>query len=137
MDYDSSDQLTVQRAPFSTRTLGFQTLVLSFLSVWIFAVLIPSTLFSRTRSAHLTIKELGFAASQISSSRIIVYDPKYWDYGFCECISKLSDNQNIKIRSKVRCLASAPWFSLIFSLPASIVTWVAWKSQLGTRSSEV
>lgn len=28
---------------------------------------------------------------------------------------------------KVRCLAAAPWFSLIFSLPASIVTWVAWK----------
>ena len=54
MDY-SSDQLTDQYTPFSTRKLGLQTLVLSFLSIWIFAVLVPSTLFSRTRSAHLTI----------------------------------------------------------------------------------
>ena len=79
MDH-SSDQLdTIQYAPFSTRTLGLQTLVLSFLSVWIFAVLVPSTLFSRTRSAHLTIT--GFDASQLS----LEIDTVYWDYGFCEC----------------------------------------------------
>jgi len=111
-----SDQLdtTIQNAPFSTRTLGLQTLVLSFLSVWIFAVLIPSTLFSRTRSAHLTITgPVASVASQLS----LGIDTMYWDYGF------------------LRCLAAAPWFSLIFSLPASIVTWVAWKfPALGTRS---
>lgn len=92
MDYDddsSSEQLTstIQRPPFSTRTLGFQTLVLSFLSVWIFAVLVPSTLFSRTRSAHVTVEELGFAASQMSP--IVVIDTQYWGFGFCECNSIL------------------------------------------------
>ena len=39
----SSDLLTNQYTPFSTRTLGLQTLLLSFLGVWIIAVLIPST----------------------------------------------------------------------------------------------
>jgi len=107
---DSSEQLDIQHVPFSTRTLGLQALVLSFLSVWIFAVLIPSTLFSRTRSAHLTVT--GLLASQLT----LEITTLYWDYGF------------------LRCLASAPWFSLIFSLPASIVTWIAWRSRLGTRS---
>ena len=79
MDY-SSDQLNIRYAPFSTRTLGLQTVVLSLLSVWIFAVLIPSTLFSRTGSAHLTVTGLGVEASQLS----IQIDTKYWDYGFCE-----------------------------------------------------
>ena len=78
---DSSDQLAYQHAPFSTRSLGFQTLVLSFLSVWMFAVLIPSTLFSRTGSAHLTI--IGSDAFQLS----LEIDTEYWAYGFCECNS--------------------------------------------------
>ena len=39
----SSDLLTNQYTPFSTRTLGLQTLLLSFLGVWIIAVLIPFT----------------------------------------------------------------------------------------------
>ncbi|KAF8800400.1 hypothetical protein BYT27DRAFT_6836507 [Phlegmacium glaucopus] len=102
---DSFDQLPIRRSPFSTRTLGFQALILSFLSVWIFAVLIPSTLFARTRSAHLTIQRLDHHARHLSFN----IDTMYWDYGF------------------LRCLAAAPWFSLVFSLPASIVTWVAWK----------
>jgi hypothetical protein len=72
------DKLTIQYPPFSTRTLGLQTIVFSFLSVWIFAVLIPSTLFSRTRSAHITITRLEFDA-------FIEISTKYWDYGFCEC----------------------------------------------------
>ena len=78
---DSSDELTIQYPPFSTRTLGLQTLVLSFLSVWILAVLIPSTLFARTRSAHITITGREFVLSRL----IIEITTKYWDYGFCEC----------------------------------------------------
>ena len=50
---------------------------------------------------------------------------------------KLSDDQkknaNNNTNQKVRCLAAAPWFSLVFSLPASIVTWVAWRSRLRAR----
>jgi len=77
----SSDQLAIRCSPFSTRTLGLQALVLSFLSVWIFTVLIPSTLFSRTRSAHLTIQ--GLDAPNLSPT----FGSMYWDYGFCEYIS--------------------------------------------------
>jgi hypothetical protein len=108
----SNEQLattTTQYAPFSTRTLRMQTLMLSFLSVWLFAVLIPTTLFSRTRSAHLTVT----GSDSLSLSAGIV--TSYWDYGF------------------LRCLTAAPWFSLIFSLPASLVTWFAYKN--GVRHS--
>ena len=74
MDYSSGQlELTNQYTPFSlsTRTLGLQTLVLSFLSVWIFAVLVPSTLFSRTRSARL-----GLDTSQLS----LEIDTMNWDW---------------------------------------------------------
>jgi hypothetical protein len=65
------------RLPLSTRTLGFQTAVLSFLTVWLFAVLIPSTIFVRTRSAHLTI--------QNNTTMVVPFvDARYWDYGFCK-----------------------------------------------------
>ncbi|KAF8509754.1 hypothetical protein BU17DRAFT_70313 [Hysterangium stoloniferum] len=88
------------RLPFSTRTLGFQTLILSFLSISALAVLIPSTIFARTGSGHLTIQ---------GESTDFSHDARYWDYGF------------------LRCLAAAPWFTLVFSAPASVVTWIAWK----------
>jgi len=91
------------RLPLSTRTLGFQTAALSFLTLWLLVVLIPSTLFVRTRSAHLTIQNN-------TSMTLPFVDTRYWDYGF------------------LRCLGAAPWFSFIFSLPASVITWVAWKS---------
>jgi len=83
---------TTQHVPFSTNTLGLQASLLSFLSVWMFAVLIPSTILSRTGSAHL--KVTGFNGPNLSLDIVT----RYWDYGF------------------LRCLAAAPWFSLIFSL---------------------
>lgn len=76
LEEDNEKTHHVQRPPFSTRTLGVQTLVLSFLSVWLLSVLIPSTLFSRTRSAHLMIQTTSPEAS-------VSVDPVYWDYGFC------------------------------------------------------
>jgi len=88
------------RLPFSTRTLVFQTLLLSFLSIAILAVLIPSTILARTGSGHLAIQ---------GESTDFLFDARYWDYGF------------------LRCLAAAPWFTLVFSAPASAVTWIAWK----------
>jgi hypothetical protein len=63
------------RLPFSTRTLGLQTVTLSFLTVWLLAVLIPSTVFVRTRSAHLTIQTTVLMS-------LPSVDTKYWDYGF-------------------------------------------------------
>jgi len=63
------------RIPFSTRTLGFQTVTLSFFTVWLLAVLIPSTVFVRTRSAHLTIQTTTLMT-------LPSVDTKYWDYGF-------------------------------------------------------
>jgi len=100
----SDEEASVVRLPLSTRTLGFQTAVLSFLTVWLFVVLIPSTIFVRTRSAHLTI--------QNNTTTIVPFvDARYWDYGF------------------LRCLGAAPWFNFIFSVPASVITWAAWKSK--------
>jgi len=94
---------SAMRLPLSTRTLGFQTVALSFLTLWLVVVLIPSTIFVRTRSAHLTIQNNTLIT-------LPFVDTRYWDYGF------------------LRCLGVAPWFSCIFSLPASVITWVAWKS---------
>lgn len=78
VDGDEEKVHIVQRLAFSTRTLRFQTITLSFLSVWLLTVLIPSTLFSRTGSAHLTIQNN-------SPASMVFVDPVYWDYGFCEC----------------------------------------------------
>ncbi|KAF8578538.1 hypothetical protein K439DRAFT_1663690 [Ramaria rubella] len=103
------EDMQSQRPPFSTRTLGFQTAALSFLTVWMFAVLIPSTIFVRTRSAHMTIQDT------IPNVSLLV-DTRYWDYGF------------------LRCLGAAPWFSVIFSIPATIVTWAAWKFSPSPRA---
>ena len=73
----SDEEASAVRLPLSTRTLGFQTAVLSFLTVWLFAVLIPSTIFVRTRSAHLTI--------QNNTTMVVPFvDARYWDYGFCK-----------------------------------------------------
>ena len=83
----SSDQLAIEDAPFSTRTLRFQFIVLSFLSVWMLAILIPSTIFSRTRSAHLTIR------GPDAPNFILTISPSYWYYGFCEYASKPTDTK--------------------------------------------
>lgn len=79
LDGDDEKTQVTRRLPFSTRTLPYQTICLSFLSVWLLGVLIPSTLFSRTGSAHLTIM-----GSSLNSS--VSVDPVYWDYGFCTCL---------------------------------------------------
>lgn len=82
VDYAEKAQIRVvpsERQAFSTRTLRLQAISLSFLSVWLLAVLIPSTLFSRMGSAHLTIQ------GGSENSMPVLVDPVYWDYGFCEC----------------------------------------------------
>jgi len=101
----SGEETCAAMLPLSTRTLGFQTIALTFLTLWLFAILIPSTFIVRTHSAHLTVqKDVSMTLTPINV--------RYWDYGF------------------LRCLAAAPWFSLVFSFPTSIVTWVAWNSKV-------
>jgi len=89
-----------EKLPLSTRTLRLQILVLSLLSLILFTGLVPSTLFARTGHAHLTIQP----SNPTLMSQI---DTRYWDYGF------------------LRCLAAAPWFTLIFSIPTILISWVA------------
>jgi hypothetical protein len=83
------------RFPFSTRTLGFQTVTLSFLTVWLLAVLIPSTVFVRTRSAHLTTQTT--ALMNLPS-----VDTKYWDYGFRNYSIPSTISYNMLIR-RLKC----------------------------------
>jgi len=70
---------SARRLPLSTRTLGIQTAVMSCLAVWLIAVLVPSTLFARTRSAHLNVR------GNTSTDLPFGIDTRYWDYGFRKC----------------------------------------------------
>ncbi|KAJ1311530.1 hypothetical protein OPQ81_010014 [Rhizoctonia solani] len=96
--------------PISTRTLGVQTGLLAFLTIWIFACLVAVTKFAATGSAavdaytggirvpdslvHATEARLGF-------SRV------YWDQLY------------------VRILTVAPWVTFLFSLISTILSFVA------------
>lgn len=68
----SSEESCAAMLPLSTRTLGLQTITLSFLTLCLFAILIPSTFIVRTHSAHLTTQ------NNMPTS----IDVRYWDYGF-------------------------------------------------------
>ena len=68
----SSEESCAAMLPLSTRTLGLQTITLSFLTLCLFAILIPSTFIVRTHSAHLTTQ------NDMPTS----IDVRYWDYGF-------------------------------------------------------
>jgi len=99
--------------PVSTRTLRMQALTLAFLTTWMFSVLIPSTVFSRTRGAKVTMGGIMISPGMSPT------DPVYWDYGF------------------LRCLAAAPWFTFVFSFPATIASIAAWKVSKVARSFEM
>ena len=67
------------KIPRTTKTLGFQAATLAFLTTWLFSVLIPSTVFSRTREAMVSINGVMLSPGMSPT------DPIYWDYGFCAC----------------------------------------------------
>jgi len=92
-------------SPAPSRFLGVQAALFAFLSVWLFTVLVPTTFFVRTRTAMVSSTS-GSAASAMFDASLQV---SYWNYGF------------------LRCLAAAPWFTLIFSLPATVLTFAAWR----------
>ncbi|KAF8742060.1 hypothetical protein RHS02_04068, partial [Rhizoctonia solani] len=103
--------------PISTRTLGVQTGLLGFLTVWIFACLVAVTKFAATGSAsvaaytgsirvpdalvHATESQLGF-------SRV------YWDQTY------------------VRILTVAPWVTFLFALITTIVSFSASRRRSAT-----
>ncbi|GAB1519237.1 hypothetical protein RhiXN_00434 [Rhizoctonia solani] len=103
--------------PISTRTLGVQTGLLGFLTVWIFACLVAVTKFAATGSAsvaaytgsirvpdalvHATESQLGF-------SRV------YWDQLY------------------VRILTVAPWVTFLFALITTIVSFSASRRRSAT-----
>lgn len=106
-------------SPISTRTLGAQTGLLAFLTIWIFACLVAVTKFAANGSAavaaytggvklpdslvHATEASLGF-------SRV------YWDQLY------------------VRILTVAPWVTFLFALITTIVSFMA--SQKRTASEQ-
>ena len=64
------------RRSFSTRSLNWQTVLLSVLTVWLMGVLIPSTILSRNGSGILMV-----GGGTLPGNMSI--DTRYWDYGFC------------------------------------------------------
>ncbi|KLO05928.1 hypothetical protein SCHPADRAFT_910683 [Schizopora paradoxa] len=85
----------------STRTLRLQAAVYGFLSIWLFAILIPSTFIVRRR--HAKVMDSSNNLTMLPANLMNV-DTRYWDYGF------------------LRCLGAAPWFTLIATLPTTLVT---------------
>lgn len=63
-----------------------------------------------------------------TNAPVVGTDTRYWDYGFSACyvlfcfIWPLLSNYSFT----VRCTAAAPWFSLIFSIPAAVTTGAAY-----------
>jgi len=102
-----------QDQPISTSSLRIQSAVLSFLTVWLFATLIPTTRFVRTRSAMIT------SNAPIPSSLATFADPLYWNYGF------------------LRCLAAAPWFSFMAAFPTVLVTICAYVVAKRLRKQDI
>jgi hypothetical protein len=91
MDY-SSDQLTNQYTSFSKNIRFANACALRLLPQRL-DICCPS-LFSRTRSAHLTIAtELGFDASQLS----LEIDTLYWESGTMAFVSLHTLDRNIKL----------------------------------------
>ena len=80
--YDWIATLVKQHAsralPISTRTLKMQSIILMVLTIWLFAILIPSTVFSRTRSARTD------ESTCTTHDLPIQANPVYWNHGFCE-----------------------------------------------------
>jgi len=96
---------SARKAP-THRFLPAQAAGFAFLSLWLFTVLVPTTFFVRTRSAIISSDNSGPVNGAAFDASIQI---SYWNYGF------------------LRCLAAAPWFSLIFALPATIATIAAWR----------
>ena len=78
----SKDGGQVIKWPFSTRTLRIQSYVYTFLCIWLVSVLIPTTFIVRNKSAKITVISNDNKASAMAS--VLMVDPLYWDYGFCE-----------------------------------------------------
>jgi len=99
------------RTYLSTKTLFSQGLVLSFLCLWLFTVLIPTTVFVRTRHAKVS------DSTNMLPENLATVDTVYWNIGF------------------LRCLAAAPWFSFIAAFPTAIVALCASRLAIDPRVS--
>ncbi|CAE6422201.1 unnamed protein product [Rhizoctonia solani] len=96
--------------PISTRTLGVQTGLLAFLTVWIFASLVAVTKFAATGSAAVSAYTGGVrvpdALVHATESRL-GFSRVYWDQLY------------------VRILTIAPWVTFLFALITTIVSFSA------------
>ncbi|KAB5592927.1 hypothetical protein CTheo_3638 [Ceratobasidium theobromae] len=96
--------------PFSTRTLGLQKASLAFLTLWVFACLIPVTKFAAERSAAVAAYTGGVQLPDSlvrSTESRLGFSRVYWDQLY------------------VRLLTIAPWITFAFALVTTIVTFMA------------
>ncbi|TDL17703.1 hypothetical protein BD410DRAFT_901247 [Rickenella mellea] len=106
--------------PLSTRALKYQAMALSFTTLWLFTVLIPTTVFVRQRSAKVTIRQLDATADGTVAAVVVGVPLSFWDSkGYT-----------------VRCLAAAPWFTFIAAFPASLSTWSAYFVSKNLKAGE-
>ena len=106
----------------SNHTLRIQSYALTFVLAWVLIILIPSTIFVRTRQAKIV-------GTVNPADPVTLTDPVYRHYGFSKLTANLPSNiasNPLFFSFPVRCLTIAPWFTLIFGIPAAGVTWLAY-----------
>ncbi|CAE6536807.1 unnamed protein product [Rhizoctonia solani] len=107
-------------SPISTRTLGFQTGLLAFLTVWIFACIVAVTKFAATGSAAVTAYTGGVRVPDSlvhATEARLGFSRVYWDQLY------------------VRILTIPPWITFLFALITTIVSFVASGKRAATEQS--
>ncbi|CAE6457947.1 hypothetical protein ACGC1H_001733 [Rhizoctonia solani] len=106
--------------PISTRTLGVQTGLLAFLTIWIFASLVAVTKFAATGSAAVAAYTGGIRVPDSlvhATEARLGFSRVYWDQLY------------------VRILTVAPWVTFLFALITTIVSLVASGKRTSTERS--
>ncbi|CAE6458924.1 unnamed protein product [Rhizoctonia solani] len=107
--------------PISTRTLGLQSGLLAFLTIWIFACLVAVTKFAATGGAAVAAYTGGIKVPDSlvhATEARLGFSRVYWDQLY------------------VRILTIAPWITFFFALITTIVSFMASGKRTATQQSE-
>ena len=114
-----------------SRFIAIQAGTLAFFATWLFAVLVPYTHFVRTRSAIITASIGGQPLPQSIINSLVQsvgrqsgLTPRYRDHGYCKSICYFLVYLLIRWYL-VRLVAILPWFTLLFTIIASTLLYVA------------
>ena len=124
--------LLIHPASFNhSRFIAIQAGTLAFFATWLFAVLVPYTHFVRTRSAIITASIGGQPLPQSIINSLVQsvgrqsgLTPRYRDHGYCKSICYFLVYLLIRWYL-VRLVAILPWFTLLFTIIASTILYVA------------